>query len=55
MKKTLIESFENIEDPRKYNVEHKLIDIILIAILAVLCGANGFNEIEDFGKRWMSD
>jgi predicted transposase YbfD/YdcC len=56
MKKTLIESFENIEDPRESNISHTLIDIILIAILAILCGADGFNEIEDFGKskeKWL--
>jgi predicted transposase YbfD/YdcC len=56
MKKTLIESFENIEDPRESNISHALIDIILIAILAILCGADGFNEIEDFGKskeKWL--
>jgi predicted transposase YbfD/YdcC len=56
MKKTLIESFTEIKDPRESNISHALIDIILIAILAVLCGADGFNEIEDFGKskeKWL--
>lgn len=56
MKKTLIESFENIEDPREYNISHKLIDIILIAILAILCGADDFEEMETFGiskEKWL--
>lgn len=57
MKKTLIESFEKLTDPRsKADIDHKLVDIIVITILAVLCGANGFNEIEDFGKskeKWL--
>ena len=50
MKKTLVESFENLSDPRTSGVDHKLIDIVIIAILATLCGANGFNEFEAFGK-----
>jgi len=52
MKKTLKECFIDIQDPRKQpeDAEHKLIDIIVIAVLATLCGANGFNQIEDFGK-----
>lgn len=55
MKKTLIESFENIEDHRESNISHKLIDIIVIAILAILCGANDFKEMEAFGiskEKW---
>ena len=43
--------FEHIEDPRKWrNVQHKLLDIIILSILAVLCGAEGWEEIEHFGK-----
>jgi predicted transposase YbfD/YdcC len=56
MKKTLIESFESIEDPRACNIRHKLIDILLIAIVAILCGANDFKEMETFGKskeKWL--
>lgn len=57
MKKTLVQCFENLSDPRNTSViDHKLIDIIVITVLAVLCGANGFNEIETFGKskeKWL--
>lgn len=50
-KKTLIETFDSITDPRKPDdILHKLIDIVAITILAVMCGANGWNEIELFGK-----
>lgn len=56
-KKTLIQSFEGLKDPRDPNaVEHKLIDIIVIAVLATLCGANGFNQCENFGiakEQWL--
>jgi len=51
MKKTLIECLESIKDFRSGNaIDHKLIDILAIAILGVLCGADGWTEIEDFGK-----
>ncbi len=43
--------FEGIADPRVERTKrHKLLDIILIAILGVLCGAEGWVEIEAFGK-----
>ena len=50
-KKALIESFEGLTDPRNPDdISHKLIDIIVITILAMLCGANTWNDIELFGK-----
>src|SRR5262249_21721764 len=36
--------------------DHKLVDIILIGICAVLCGAEGWEDIEEFGQskeRWL--
>jgi predicted transposase YbfD/YdcC len=43
--------FEGVEDPRTGNAkEHLLIDIIVIAIMAVICGADSWVEIEEFGK-----
>jgi hypothetical protein len=43
--------FETIEDPRIDRTKHHhLLDIIVIAILGVLCGAEGWVEIESFGK-----
>ncbi len=43
--------FESIEDPRVERTKrHPLLDIILIAILGVLCGAEGWVDIETFGK-----
>jgi hypothetical protein len=51
MKPTIHNFFKDVEDPRKWkNVQHKLIDIIVISILAVICGAEGWEEIELFGK-----
>ena len=45
------EHFSRVQDPRiERSKEHKLIDIISIAIYAVICGAEGWVDIENFGK-----
>ena len=31
-------------------MQHKLLDIVIIAILAVICGAEGWTDVEEFGK-----
>jgi hypothetical protein len=50
-KKSLQSVFEGIEDTRMDRTKlHQLEDIILIAILAVICGAEGWVDIEAFGK-----
>jgi predicted transposase YbfD/YdcC len=41
--------FVDLPDPRACNVIHKLNDILTIAICAVICGANGWVEVEQFG------
>ncbi len=48
--------FERIDDHRRHNKLHKLIDVILIAICAVVAGADTYEQIENFGKkrkRWL--
>jgi predicted transposase YbfD/YdcC len=43
--------FGGIEDPRVERTKrHRLLDIIIIAICGVICGAEGWAEIEEFGK-----
>ena len=45
------EHFSKVTDPRKDRTkEHKLIDIIAIAICAIICGAEGWTDIEIFGN-----
>jgi predicted transposase YbfD/YdcC len=45
------EHFSKVSDPRKDRTkDHKLIDIIVIAICAVICGAEGWVDMELFGK-----
>ncbi len=43
--------FSELEDPRKdnHNRRHKLIDIMLLTILAVICGADTWAAVERFG------
>lgn len=48
---TITEHFGSVQDPRiERSKEHKLIDIISISICAVICGAEGWVDIENFGK-----
>ncbi|HLE51400.1 MAG TPA: ISAs1 family transposase [Anaerolineales bacterium] len=43
--------FANLEDPRVDRTKlHKLIDILVIAICAVICGADNWEEVELFGQ-----
>lgn len=49
---SLLEYFADLPDPRIDRCkQHALIDIITIAILASICGAEHFTEMEEFGKR----
>lgn len=56
MGENLVKLFEDMPDPRiERSKLHKLIDIIVIAICAVICGADSWEDIEDFGeskKEW---
>jgi hypothetical protein len=47
----LITAFAPLEDPRcAWRVEHKLIDILVIAICAVLGEAESFEDIALYGR-----
>ena len=49
---SLIECFSEIEDPRiERTKQHLLVDVLCLAVLAVVGGAEGWEEIEDFGKQ----
>lgn len=49
------EHFSKVSDPRKDRTkDHKLIDIIAVAICAVICGAEGWTDIENFGNSKLS-
>ena len=50
-RKCLMDYFEDLEDPRiDRSKRHSLLDIITIAICAVICGAGSWVYVEMFGK-----
>lgn len=47
----LIEILKEIKDPRiERRKQHKLIDILAIGVCAIISGAKGWEEMEEFGK-----
>jgi predicted transposase YbfD/YdcC len=49
---SLIKHFEGLADPRTGNAKaHIFLEILIIAILAMICGADGWSDIELFGKN----
>lgn len=53
----LSNSFISISDPRDNNSKHKLIDILTIATCAIICGADTWTDIAQYGtskQQWFS-
>ena len=53
---TITECFSDLEDPRRHNRRHKLLDILVIAICAAISGADGWEDVELFGvakEEWL--
>jgi predicted transposase YbfD/YdcC len=50
--------FADVPDPRvRARSDHKLLDILAISILAVICGADGWDDIARFGRckeKWLA-
>jgi predicted transposase YbfD/YdcC len=47
----LIERLQQLPDPRvPGRCEHDLVDVLVIALCCLLCGGEGFNDMEDFGR-----
>lgn len=48
---SLVEHLAELEDPRVERTKlHQLSDIIVIAVCAVICGADSWVEVEEFGR-----
>jgi predicted transposase YbfD/YdcC len=53
--------FTSLSDPRSFhapNQRHELIDILAIAVCAVICGAEGWEDIEEYGTaqaEWFAE
>ena len=59
LKRSVIKEFEALDDPRvKREPKHLLVDIVTIAILAVLSGADHMVAVETYGnakRQWERD
>lgn len=55
--RSILTHFGILIDPRRdHTKEHTLVDILVIALCAVICGAEHFTEMETFGKakeKWL--
>src|SRR5215469_12176511 len=48
---SLEECFGDLPDPRvEGRCDHKLIEVILVAVCAVLCGAENWSQVEEYGN-----
>jgi predicted transposase YbfD/YdcC len=55
---SLMGYFASVEDPREgRNISHPLINILVIAVLGVICGADGWVDVERYGQakqEWLA-
>lgn len=52
----MLRFFEDLPDPRGCNKIHKLSDMLIIGICAVICGADGWEDVALFGRakhQWL--
>lgn len=59
IQQSLVQQFGDIKDPRvERTKKHLLIDILAIAILAIIAGSQGWEDIENYGiskKQWLEE
>jgi len=59
IQQSLAKHFGDIEDPRvERTKKHQLTDILVIAILAIIAGAHGWEDIENYGiskQQWLEE
>ncbi|HEY9844751.1 MAG TPA: ISAs1 family transposase, partial [Candidatus Caenarcaniphilales bacterium] len=59
IQQSLIEHFSDIKDPRvERTKKHQLTDILVIAVLAIIAGAQGWEDIENYGiskQQWLKE
>ena len=41
---------DSIKDPRRHNIRHLLQDMLLIALCAIICGAESWNQVAEYGR-----
>ena len=42
--------FDTLPDPRASNIRHRLVDVLAIALMGVICDADGWDDLEDFAR-----
>ncbi|MBP9692176.1 MAG: transposase family protein [Alphaproteobacteria bacterium] len=48
---SFLDHFKDLEDPRsERNRDYTMSEILLVTLCAAICGAEGWQDIEDFGK-----
>jgi predicted transposase YbfD/YdcC len=47
----VLRHFHAMTDPRRHNRVHRLSDLLTIALFAVLCGAEGWADVAEHGRR----
>ena len=47
----IADHFTELTDPRRREVIYPLVNVVVIAICAVICGADDFVAIAEFGRR----
>ena len=56
IQQSLVQHFADLKDPRvERTKKHLLTDILTVAILAIIAGAQGWEDIENYGiskKKW---
>jgi hypothetical protein len=59
IQQSLVQHFGDIKDPRAERTKkHLLTDILAIAILAIIAGAQGWEDIENYGiskQQWLEE
>ena len=53
----LQDHFEELSDPRRGPVTYPLLNVVVIAVCAILCGADDFVSIAEFGvtkRNWLA-
>lgn len=59
IQQSLVKHFGDIKDPRvERTKKHQLPDILVIAILAIIAGAQGWEDIENYGiskQTWLEE
>ena len=46
----LFDAFAHVSDPRSANTRHRLFDMFVIALCAVISGAEGWEDMEEYGQ-----